>query len=167
MPAAMTDRGIPCQTGVSAPATERNGLSMPINREYRTATHCAHRSRWRRCGQPAIGMCQYCGGGFCTDHGEQFNVHEEVCARSRCQAKKADLAAHLEFRASARQRNATALCGEPACATPPHARCERCTAEYCAQHLQQQEITDSRSGEMRMAILCRHCRSRIPLWTKT
>lgn len=135
-------------------------------REYKRATRCEFGGRLRRCRTPLSGQCQYCARGFCDDHGERFNEIEEVCPREPCQAKKADLIAHKEFRRVAVSRNDRNVCGEPECETAPATDCQRCFAHYCVAHLSQRMMTVWRGAEPSAEIIriCSHCSSRIPLW---
>ena len=106
-------------------------------REYRKATRCEQRGHLRACRRGLAGQCQYCARGFCGEHGERFGEGEEVCQRSLCQAKKADLARHVAFRAEARERNAAGECGMPGCASAEATDCQRCGSSYCVAHLQE------------------------------
>lgn len=134
--------------------------------EYHLAVRC-HHSRWgRKCRRPLVGSCQYCAEGFCAEHGERFGDNEEVCAQIACQTKKHDLQAHVEFRAEARERNASESCGHPECANGLHSDCQRCEAHYCVVHLQQLIVTVSQQGEQgpEMLRICLHCVERISIW---
>ena len=137
-------------------------------REYRKATRCEQRGRLRACRRGLAGQCQYCARGFCGEHGERFGEGEEVCQRSRCQAKKADLARHVAFRAEARERNAAGECGMPGCASAEATDCQRCGPSYCVAHLQETIGTVMHQGEPGSDVfrLCVHCVERAAIWER-
>lgn len=138
-------------------------------REYRKATRCERRSRLgrlRRCRQPLIGQCQYCGAGFCEQHGQILADGQEVCRADRCEAKRMDLERHLEFKVSARLRNAELLCALTICESEPADDCERCRTRACAIHMRQVIMTVSRGSEQSTEAvkMCVHCAERLVLW---
>src|SRR5581483_12497966 len=93
--------------------------------------------RFRRCGDEAAGVCQYCGEAFCAAHGSVYEDGQEVCRRSRCAAKYADVARFLAYKARALQRNAFGACGEEGCLGKFFGQCSRCKAVFCVDHVRE------------------------------
>ena len=137
-------------------------------REYKKAEKCALGGRLLGCRRPIVGQCQYCARGFCDGHGEQFGDREEVCERPSCQAKRVDLVVHIAFRATAVMRNGESCCGQPECEAEPGEDCQRCRANYCVVHLQEEITTLATSGERGMEVLrlCVHCVERMEIWAQ-
>lgn len=136
-------------------------------REYRKATRCERRGRWRRCRQPLAGQCQYCAKGFCPQHGKVQPDGQEICVDDRCQRLRLDVEQHLIFKQDARARNHDGGCGEPVCDQALAKLCDRCQCRFCFQHLRQVILTVNRGGELQAEaqLICDHCRARLPLWS--
>jgi len=122
----------------------------------------------RRCRQPGVAVCQYCGRSFCNVHGGREEDGQEVCNRKPCQRKKADLAHHVAYRASVAERNERKLCGDHDCQQTPTGQCSKCRGFYCLSHLDERNIATRRGGEVvrTRGSLCRHCRSRRSIWDR-
>lgn len=141
--------------------------------EYRRAVRCEHRSRWARLAGPLarcrgelLGQCQYCARGFCAGHGRRLDDGQEICAAGRCEAKRIDVARHLEFKARAGEANSDGRCGLPDCAAAAGVDCDRCLRRYCGPHVAEVMISAVRGTERQAEVLklCRHCRGRLELW---
>lgn len=142
-------------------------------REYRRAVRCEHRPRWARiagpaarCRRPLLGQCQYCARGFCARHGRRLDDGQEICIAARCEAKRIDVAGHLEFKARAAAANAAARCGMPDCAAGAGVGCDRCNLRYCGPHVAEVMMSVMRGAERQAEALklCLHCRGRLELW---
>jgi hypothetical protein len=122
----------------------------------------------KACGQPAAGICQYCGRPFCSEHGTLEADDQQVCARKVCQAKVVDLAIHLQYRARAEARNAAGACGVDGCTNPVANQCTRCQAFYCMDHAfgQDETVLEHNVRVHRTSSLCRHCASRRRIWSQ-
>jgi hypothetical protein len=130
--------------------------------------HCGFGRLFSRCRRPVGAICQYCGRGYCDQHGSLGAADEQICARERCQAKVVDLAAHLIFRERALLRNRHGLCGIEGCMEERSGQCSKCEGTYCEQHLWDGTET-VREGIVRFtrpAAFCEHCRARRKLWSK-
>lgn len=122
----------------------------------------------RRCRQPGVAVCQYCGRSFCEEHGGRGNDGQEICSRRACQQKKADLARHVAYRALVQERNERKLCGDPGCERTLTGQCSKCRGYYCLGHLEERNIETRRGGQVvhTRGSLCRHCRSRRSIWER-
>lgn len=125
-------------------------------------------SRFSRCKEKPIGMCNYCGRAFCAEHGEVQTDGQEICFRKNCLAKRDDLVAHLQYRALVAKENEAGLCGVPACTEKPDGQCGRCRAYFCMRHIDTREesLMQGRAQVRQMATLCYHCWERRPIWTR-
>lgn len=112
--------------------------------------------------------CQYCGRGFCAQHGERMGDGEEVCARRTCQMKQADVQTHLVYRKAAQARSARGFCGVAECSAPRWGQCSRCEALFCQAHLHARDELRSRGllATARPSSLCDHCLARRKLWSR-
>jgi hypothetical protein len=115
-----------------------------------------------------MAVCQYCGRSFCAAHGERLDDGQEICGRSTCQWKKADLERHFLYRDAVAERNGGRRCGAPDCAEAPGAQCSKCKGLFCIRHLTEEDIEERRAqGVVRVrGTLCGHCRRRRGLWSK-
>lgn len=131
-------------------------------------TSCQFRRRFSACGRPGIAICQYCGHSFCEQHGARLADGQEICSRSLCQQKKADLQQHLVYKESVAQRNHERRCGDANCHQPPAGQCSKCRGFFCLRHLKAREIEERRgSTVVRVrASLCRRCLQRRRLWSR-
>lgn len=131
-------------------------------------TSCEFRRRFRACGLPGIAICQYCGRSFCGQHGARLADGQEICARSVCQRKKADLERHFAYRESVAQRNHERLCGDANCGQAPAGQCSKCRGLFCSRHLEKREIEQRRGGTVVRVrgSLCHHCLNRRRLWSR-
>ena len=122
----------------------------------------------RACGAEPIGQCVYCGAPFCADHGELHADHYEVCSRTTCRAKFADIRAHREWVLERQGRNASAMCAEDGCSDRMEHLCERCRLRFCHAHVKSGTVIEQRSDPPRRervaAIMCGHCTARRRLW---
>ena len=124
---------------------------------------------FRRCHNPAIAICQYCGRSFCTLHTGLREGGEEICCREICLKKHADLQEHLKYRAAATARSSRGFCGVADCDEPRSGQCSKCHALYCDRHLRDREETvrQGMATFKRPVSLCDHCAARIKLWAKS
>jgi len=124
---------------------------------------------FRRCPHAPSAICQYCGRDFCPEHGQRLANGDEICSRSICQAKRADLEAHLAYREAALRRSGRGFCAEDGCAEPRWGQCSKCEALFCEQHLHERDQNIRRGPGVtpRPASLCEHCWTRRKLWSKT
>lgn len=131
-------------------------------------TSCEFRRRFRRCGQPGIAICQYCGRSFCGQHGSRLADGQEICRRPICRRKRADLEQHFAYKESVARRNHERLCGNANCGQPPAGQCSKCQGLFCIRHLGQRELEERRSGAVARVrgSLCRHCRWRRVVWSQ-
>ncbi len=122
---------------------------------------------WRPCRGPAIGACVYCSRAFCARHGRDLPDGESVCARPRCQRKRADLQDHLRWRERALQRASARRCGIEGCPEEPEGQCSKCQAIFCALHLRDRTIVHREwaGAARRRASVCEHCWGRRGLWS--
>ena len=129
---------------------------------------CEIRGILRTCGRPGVAVCQYCGRTFCDDHGERLADGQEICHRSTCQAKKADLARHTEYKAAVAQRNDRRLCGQDECEASPVGQCSKCRGLFCLAHLEERTFDERRGSKtvQRVGSLCQHCARRRSLWAQ-
>ncbi len=129
---------------------------------------CEFRRLFRTCGQPGIAICQYCGDGFCEEHGVRQADGQEICGRSLCQRKKADLEEHLVYKRSVTQRNGERLCGDASCGQAPAGQCSKCRGFFCLDHVEGREIEERRgSAVIRVrGALCSHCHQRQRVWLR-
>ena len=131
-------------------------------------TTCEFRRLFRTCGQPGIAICQYCGSTFCTRHGTRLAEGQEICARSTCQRKKADLEQHFVYKEDVVRRNRERLCGEADCEQRPGGQCSKCSGLFCLRHVENRQIEERRgaaSVRVRSSV-CGHCFKRRSLWSK-
>lgn len=131
-------------------------------------TSCQVQRRFRRCGQPGVAICQYCGRSFCEQHGDRLADGQEICDRANCQRKKADLAQHFVYKESVARRNHEGLCGAVGCDQPATGQCSKCRGFFCLRHLQDREI-EERHGSTAVRVrgsLCLHCLKRRRLWSQ-
>jgi hypothetical protein len=93
----------------------------------------------------------------------------EVCCRPVCQAKHADLTAHLEWRARAVARSNRGFCGIPDCPEMRWGQCSKCHALFCERHLhdRDEQIRQGMIVFRRPASMCDHCLARNKLWAKS
>jgi hypothetical protein len=132
------------------------------------AERCSIGRFYSRCGLLTLSICQYCGRGFCAQHGEASSPDRQICCRPRCQEKEQDLARHQVFRERALLRNKHGLCGIDGCLEPLAGQCSKCEGTYCDCHLSSGTET-VREGIVRFsrpAAFCEHCRARRKLWSK-
>jgi hypothetical protein len=122
----------------------------------------------RRCGEPAAGVCQYCGRSFCAGHGQFLPGGQEICARKICQEKHQDLARHLVYKRTAAERNRSGVCGHPGCGQQPSGQCSKCAGLFCGAHLESRDDISGRGyrATVRRLSLCPHCWARRPLWSR-
>ncbi len=102
-------------------------------------------------------------------HGSRREDGSEVCTRSVCQDKHADLALHLEWRARAVDRSNRGFCGMEGCDGERWGQCSKCHAIFCERHLQDRDER-VRSGTFvlsRPASMCDHCAARNRLWSQS
>lgn len=94
---------------------------------------------------------------------------EEICSRSLCQAKHADVEQHLAYREAALTRSAHGFCAEEGCQQPRWGQCSKCQALFCEQHLHDRDENVRRGlgSAPRPASLCDHCWARRKLWRRT
>jgi len=137
-------------------------------RDVQVVTSCEVRQRFRNCGQPGIAICQYCGQSFCAQHGARLADGQEICSRSTCQRKKADLERHFAYKEGVGRRNEERRCGEADCDEWPGGQCSKCGGLFCPRHLEQREVEQRRSATTTRVrgSLCRHCRKRRNLWSQ-
>lgn len=131
-------------------------------------TTCEFRRRFRTCGEPGIAICQYCGSTFCARHGGRLADGQEICARSTCQQKKADLERHLVYKEDVVRRNHERLCGEAGCQQRPGGQCSKCGGFFCLSHVENREI-EERQGTTSVRVrssVCGHCFKRRNIWSK-
>jgi hypothetical protein len=118
--------------------------------------------RLRRCGRPAVGVCQYCAAPFCAEHGARYPEDQEVCRRARCRAKYADVERFQVYRRRVHQRNAFGSCGAEGCLGALFGQCSRCKGNFCVEHVR--ERRESRvvaaGSDKRMLAVCDYCRTR-------
>jgi hypothetical protein len=131
-------------------------------------TSCQVQRLFRTCGRPGVAICQYCGRSFCEQHGDRLADGQEICRRTSCQKKKADLAQHFVYKESVARRNDERLCGAADCVRPPTGQCSKCRGFFCLRHLQDQEI-EERRGSTAVRVrgsLCHNCHKRRRLWSQ-
>jgi hypothetical protein len=129
---------------------------------------CQIKGRFRACGKPGAAVCQYCGRTFCEVHGMRLDDAQEVCARSTCQEKKADVERFMLYKGTATDRNERGGCGTAACGSAPGGQCSKCQALFCIEHLSEHEIEIWQGGSMVSVrgALCPYCVSRRRLWER-
>lgn len=129
---------------------------------------CDTRHFLSRCHQPATGVCQFCGRSFCAEHGARYEDDNEVCCRPVCQEKRADLAAHIEWKARAVDRSNRGFCGMPDCDEGRWGQCSKCLAVFCERHLQDraERVRHGSIVYTRPASMCDHCAARNKLWSR-
>lgn len=120
----------------------------------------------RGCGAPPIGQCVYCGSPFCVDHGELGVDYHEVCSRTSCRRRYADVQSHRSWIEARAPRNETAMCAEDACMDRMEHQCQRCRLRFCDAHVRASDVVDRRQEQpqkMRL-LMCAHCIERRRLW---
>ena len=124
---------------------------------------------FRRCHNPPIAVCQYCGRDFCVAHTGVRDGDDEICSREICLAKHEDLKQHLAYRAAATARSMRGFCGTPDCTERRSGQCSKCHAVFCERHLRDREETVRQGLAVmkRPVSLCDHCAARVKLWAKT
>lgn len=130
--------------------------------------NCEIRRRLRACGQSGIATCQYCGRRFCPEHGSRLNDGQEVCSRSACQGKRADLERYDEYRETVAKRNSDRLCGVEACDRQIGVQCSKCDGGFCSDHVAARTYESRRDGAAVTVrgSLCRYCTRRRKVWSK-
>ena len=130
---------------------------------------CQIGGTFRRCHEPPLATCQYCGRDFCATHTGARAAGEEICSREICRTKHEDLKLHLVYRAAAVERSNRGFCGVEACPRPRSGQCSKCQALYCDEHLRAREesVRQGMSVLKRPVSLCDHCGARLKLWSKT
>ena len=120
----------------------------------------------RACGAPPVGQCVYCGEPFCERHGELGADHHEVCSRSSCRTRYADVQRHLAWVAQCRPRNDISMCAEDGCMERMAHQCQRCHLRFCEAHMRASDIVDRlQHPPRRMRLLmCGHCIDRRRIW---
>ncbi len=129
---------------------------------------CQVRRRFRTCGQSGVATCQYCGRTFCDEHGSRLADGQEICSRSTCQQKKAELERHFLYKEVVAVRNSEQLCGVASCDQRIAAQCSKCRGLFCLRHLEERELEKRRGSSVtrQMGSLCRHCDKRRRLWAR-
>lgn len=132
------------------------------------AANCEAGRRFSKCGNPASRSCNFCGRRFCDAHTGRAEGHDEVCSREVCRRKDADLAVHVEYKASVRGRNASALCGQHECERRDLFQCSLCKGMFCAKHLEdrQYRFAEGWGWIERSVSICGHCWRRRKIWAK-
>ena len=131
-------------------------------------TKCEIRGRFRGCAEQAFSICQYCGRNFCGKHGGRLADGQEICTRSICQRKQADLEQHLAYKETVAERNGGRMCGHAGCAQRPIGQCSKCQGLFCIGHLEEREIEGGRgiNAVRRRGSFCPHCLKRRSLWSR-
>jgi hypothetical protein len=121
-----------------------------------------------KCGQEAVGLCQYCGRLFCDRHSELLEELQEVCSRKPCVAKRQDLVRHLAYKDAVSARNEQQQCGIEGCSRGFSGQCTRCKGYFCGHHVEvrQETVLQNRVRVPRRATLCQHCWDRRPIWLR-
>jgi hypothetical protein len=141
-------------------------MSRAVGGRTEVIAVCESKSLLRGCGQPSVAVCQYCGRAFCEQHGAAHDDGQEICARKRCQRKRADLEEHFAYKEAVVARNRERRCGEPNCRDMGAGECSKCSGLFCRGHLEDAQIEQGRGLQTVLlhASLCRHCRRRRKLW---
>ncbi len=131
-------------------------------------TTCEIRGRFRGCAQRAFAICQYCGRSFCGKHGGRLADGQEICNRSTCQRKQADLEQHYVYKETVAERNRGRMCGHADCDQQAVGQCSKCQGLFCVGHLQERQIEEGRGINVvrRRRSLCPHCLKRRSLWSR-
>ena len=129
---------------------------------------CEIKRRFRACGRPGVAVCQYCGRSFCDQHGARQEDGQEICTRSICERKKANLDQHVIYQEAVARRNGEQLCGDETCERRMSGRCSKCGGFFCLSHLEERvvEVRRGSTAAEQRASLCRHCVKRRDLWSK-
>jgi hypothetical protein len=149
-------------------AADRSRMAAMRAQGVTTAVLCQVRGGFRRCGQTATAICQYCGRPFCEQHGVILDDGQEICSRDRCQRKRRDVERHLVYKREVARRNAEGLCGHPSCASPFAGQCSKCRGFFCARHLESRDDLVMQRGQQvrQRSSMCLHCWSRRGLWSR-
>jgi hypothetical protein len=127
--------------------------------------HCQIGRIFRRCHQPVIATCQYCGRDFCTIHTGLRAFTDELCNREVCLAKHEDLKAHhlpgrRDRHSPPRLLRVDGAMARGAVLEVPRALLRR--------HLRDREGPSPGDGRLQApGVLCDHCGARLKLWSKS
>ncbi|MCL4230441.1 MAG: hypothetical protein KJ053_02570 [Dehalococcoidia bacterium] len=130
------------------------------------ATPCRAGGRFSRCPDLSQHSCQYCGRGFCANHGYFVEADEAVCSRRHCRARHDDLVRHLLYLERAGQLNRVGLCGLEGCNRPHQFQCSLCRAHFCESHLAERRypFSEGWSRVERWVSVCADCWNRRKVW---
>lgn len=121
----------------------------------------------RSCGEPASGLCVYCGEPFCSEHGQRHPDYHEICVRPECQDKYNDVQHHRVWIEQQRPRNDLSMCAQDGCDERMQHLCQRCRLRFCSEHLQTKPVMETGLlGERSRVtlLLCEHCAERRRIW---
>lgn len=120
----------------------------------------------RVCKNSFLGQCVYCNLRFCERHGVIGSNYLEVCNRSECLAKKADVEMHLQWKIRVRVANEEQVCAIESCNSFMEIQCNRCQLFFCKFHLKVADIMEFGTGNSQKisAVLCDHCFARRIIW---
>ena len=132
-------------------------------------TACEYKRRFRTCRRPGVAVCQFCGRSFCGQHGGRLDDGQEICARTTCHQKHADLDQHFVYKEEVAGRNQERLCGQAGCDQPSGGQCSKCSGLFCLSHLEQRKVERRQGTTMVLGpgSLCRHCLKRRSLWAQS
>jgi hypothetical protein len=120
----------------------------------------------RACGRPTVTACVYCGEPFCDHHGTRHENYTDVCTRRACETKQEDLRLHLEWKARVTVSNDVSFCAQEECGERMRHQCSQCHLLFCADHVTEQDVAESRARGARKVrlLMCTHCVARRKIW---
>lgn len=141
---------------------------MAVEGSFVANHSCGAGGRFRRCHNPIVNSCQYCGRGFCEAHAYFVKGFEAVCARTRCRRKHDDMQLHMGYKARVGERNGAGLCGIEECGPHPRYECSLCRGHFCEAHISERQypIRDGSVIINRPSSVCAWCWRRRKVWRR-